>query len=88
MPAMCRAGDGLTVPLQLQMLPAEMLPLEQTGTAANGNAIRQRIEFDRIGRRVAYHFFRRHPDDSTDPGLAGEVVCVPAAEVIHVVDFR
>ena len=83
---MRRAGDGLTVPLQLQMLPAEMLPLEQTGTAANGNAIRQGIEFDRIGRRVAYHFLRRHPGDSTDPGLSGEVVRVPAAEVIHVID--
>ena len=83
---MRRAGDGLTVPLQLQMLPAEMLPLEQTGTAANGNVIRQGIEFDRIGRRVAYHFLRRHPGDSTDPGLAGEVVRVPAAEVIHVID--
>ncbi|WP_114965604.1 phage portal protein, partial [Alkalilacustris brevis] len=81
-----RAGDGLTVPLQLQMLPAEMLPLEQAGTAANGNVIRQGIEFDRIGRRVAYHFFRRHPGDSTDPGLAGEVVRVPASEVIHVID--
>jgi capsid protein len=51
-----------------------------------GNAIRQGIEFDRIGRRVAYHFLRRHPGDSTDPGLAGEVVRVPASEVIHVID--
>ena len=83
---MRRPGDGLSVPLQLQMLPAEMLPLEQTGIAANGNAIRQGIEFDRIGRRVAYHFFRRHPNDSTDPGLAGEIVRVPASEVIHVID--
>jgi lambda family phage portal protein len=83
---MRRPSDGLTVPLQLQMLPAEMLPLEQTGIATNGNAIRQGIEFDRIGRRVAYHFFRRHPGDSTDPGLAGEIVRVPASEVIHVVD--
>ena len=83
---MRRAGDGLSVPLQLQMLPAEMLPLEQTGIAANGNAIRQGIEFDRIGRRVAYHFFRRHPGDSTDPGLAGDIVRVPASEVIHVID--
>ena len=83
---MRRAGDGLSVPLQLQMLPAEMLPLEQTGIAANGNAIRQGIEFDRIGRRVAYHFFRRHPGDSTDPGLAGDIVRVPASEIIHVID--
>ncbi|SNT09078.1 phage portal protein [Antarctobacter heliothermus] len=81
-----RASDGLTVPLQLQMLPAEMLPLEQTGVAANGNTIRQGIEFDRIGRRVAYHFLRRHPGDSTDPGLSGEVGRVPATEIIHVID--
>ena len=81
-----RAGDSMSVPVQLQMLPAEMLPLEQTGIGANGNAIRQGIEFDRIGRRVAYHFFRRHPGDSTDPGLAGEIVRVPASEVIHVID--
>ena len=54
--------------------------------AGNGNAIRQGIEFDRIGRRVAYHFLRRHPGDSTDPGLAGEMVRVPASEVIHVID--
>ncbi|WP_239494736.1 phage portal protein [Roseovarius amoyensis] len=83
---MRRTSDGLSVPLQLQMLPAEMLPLERSGTAASGNAIRQGIEFDRIGRRVAYHFLRRHPGDSTDPGLAGEVVRVPASDVIHVID--
>jgi len=81
-----RTGDGLSVPVQLQMLPSEMLPLEQTGVSAAGNPIRQGIEFDRIGRRVAYHFFRRHPGDSTDPGLAGEIVRVPASEVIHVID--
>lgn len=76
-----RVEDGLSVPLQLQMLPSEMLPLHETGVARNGNAIRQGIEFDRIGRRVAYHFFRRHPGDSTDPGLSGEIVRVPASEV-------
>ena len=81
-----RVEDGLTVPLQLQMLPSEMLPLHETGVARNGNAVRQGIEFDRIGRRVAYHFLRRHPGDSTDPGLSGEIVRVPASEVIHVID--
>jgi len=81
-----RTVDRLSVPLQLQMLPAEMLPLEQSGVAANGNKIRQGIEFDRIGRRVAYHFLRRHPGDSTEPGLAGEITRVPASEVIHLID--
>ncbi|GIX11591.1 phage portal protein [Elioraea sp.] len=81
-----RPEDGFVVPLQLQMLPAEMLPLHRNERVANGAVIRQGIEFDRIGRRVAYHFLRRHPGDVTDPGLAGETVRVPAAEVIHVID--
>ena len=58
------------------------------GTVALPGAglIRQGIEFDGIGRRVAYHFLRRHPGDLTDPGLFGETVRVPAGDVIHVLD--
>ena len=81
-----RPQDGLSVPLQLQMIPSEMLPLNRNEVLANGNVIRQGIEFDAIGRRVAYHFLRRHPGDITDPGLAGEIVRVPAFEIVHVID--
>ncbi|MFN3727516.1 MAG: phage portal protein [Allosphingosinicella sp.] len=81
-----RPEDGLMVPLQLQMIPSEMLPLSRNEQVAGGSVIRQGIEFDRIGRRVAYHFLRRHPGDVTDPGLSGETVRVPASEVIHVID--
>ncbi len=81
-----RPEDGLTVPLQLQMLPAEMLPLNHNQLLENGHRIRQGIEFDRIGRRVAYHFLRRHPGDITDPGLTAETVRVPAESVLHIVD--
>ena len=81
-----RAEDGLPVPLQLQLLQSEMLPFEKTETAANGNRIRCGIEFDAIGRRVAYHFRRRHPGDSTDQGgpVIPETVRVPAADVLHI----
>ena len=81
-----RPEDGLQVPLQLQMLPAEMLPLNRNEVLPGGTVIRQGIEFDRIGRRVAYHFLRRHPGDVTDPGLVGETVRIPASEIIHVID--
>ena len=81
-----RVEDGLSVPLQIQMLPSEMLPLAHNGADTNGNIIRHGIEFDRIGRRAAYHFLRRHPGDSTDPGLSGETVRVPASEVLHIID--
>jgi capsid protein len=81
-----RPSDGLAVPLQLQMIPSEMLPLTRNEVLPGGNLIRQGIEFDAIGRRVAYHFLRRHPGDVTDPGLSGETVRVPASEIIHVID--
>lgn len=80
-----RPGDGLSVPLQLQLLQAEMLPLAKTGTAPNGNAIRCGIEFDAIGRRVAYWFLRKHPGDATDTSVAAEPYTrVPAEAVLHI----
>ncbi len=80
-----RAEDGLLVPLQMQLLQSEMLPFEKTGPAANGNRIRCGIEFDLIGRRVAYHFRRSHPGDSTDQRVAvPETVRVLAEDVLHI----
>jgi hypothetical protein len=80
-----RAEDGLSVPMQLQLLQSEMLPFEKTETAPNGNRIRCGIEFNLIGRRVAYHFRRRHPGDSTDLGdVTPETVRVPAEDVLHI----
>lgn len=78
--------DGLSVPLQLQMLPSEMLPLHDNRILPGGNVVRQGIEFDRIGRRVAYHFYKRHPGDHTEPQITGEQVRVPAASVLHIID--
>jgi lambda family phage portal protein len=72
------------MPLQLQLLEAEMLPLSKTQLGANGNQIRCGIEFDAIGRRVAYHFYRNHPGDSTIPYGQGEIVRVLASEVLHI----
>jgi lambda family phage portal protein len=68
------------------MIPAEMVPLQKNERLANGGAIRQGIEFDAIGRRVAYHILRRHPGDVTDPGLTSETARVPASEIVHVID--
>ena len=81
-----RMQDRLSVPLQLQMLPSEMLPIEQNAVLTGGRAIRQGIEFDAIGQRIAYHFYRRHPGDPTEKGLAGETVRVPASDVLHIID--
>ena len=35
---------------------------------------------------MAYHLLRHHPEDVTDTGQSGEMVRVPASEVIRVID--
>jgi len=80
-----RAEDGLLVPMQLQLLQSEMLPFEKTEVLSGNRRIRCGIEFDAIGRRLAYHFRRRHPGDSTDQGeMIPETVRVPAEDVLHI----
>lgn len=81
-----RLSDGLIVPVQIEILPSEMCPTNSwTSQAAGNNKIRQGIEFDLIGRRVAYHFCQRHPGDVTQDGTM-ETVRVPAEQIIHVID--
>ncbi len=75
--------DGLSVPLQVQLLESEHLPFGKNEIASGGNQIRAGIEFDAIGRRVAYHFYRTHPGDGTVQKTRGEIVRVPASEVLH-----
>lgn len=82
-----RESDGLPVPMQLQVLPSEMLPLNKNEELPSGNYIQQGIEFDAIGRRVAYHFYRQHPGDfSRARGNTLETVRVPAIDVVHLID--
>jgi len=75
--------DGLTVPLQLQLLEPEHLPTGESRRLENGNYIRAGIEFDLIGRRVAYWLYREHPFDTLNPVASTELVRVPADSVLH-----
>jgi lambda family phage portal protein len=79
-----RSEDGLMVPLQLQILPSEMLDVNFKKDLGGGRRIECGIEFDAIGRRTAYHFFKKHPGSDAYP-LAGllERTPVPASEVLH-----
>ncbi len=75
--------DGLSVPLQLQVLEAEHLPTSFSQVLANGNYIRAGIEFNGIGKRVAYHLYREHPGDTLNPFLSADPVRVGAEYVLH-----
>lgn len=86
-----RPGDMMTVPFQLQFLPSEMLDPTYNEALTGGSYIRAGIEFDVIGRRAAYHFWRYHPNDDRPGGATTglrERVRVPAADVMHIYDGR
>lgn len=76
-----RLEDGLPVPLQIQVLEADMVPAIDS-TAPNGNEIVQGVEFNAFGQRVAYWMHRNHPGDGR--GDTGQTVRVPAETVLHV----
>lgn len=78
--------DGFAVPLQLQVLEPESCPHTYTTTLPNGNLVHAGIEFNRLGRRVAYYFYATRPRAAGEDFDRSRMVRVPAAEVIHLYD--
>lgn len=76
-----RATDGLSVPMQLQVIEAEHLD-PAFSRAFGSRLIRMGIEFDGIGQRTAYHLWRYHPHEQLTAAY-NERVPVPADNVIH-----
>ncbi len=80
-------ADGLPVPLRLRILEADFIDTRREGILANGMRVRQGIELDGQGRRVAYWLYKQHPGAT---GFASgttsflESVRVPASDVIHI----
>lgn len=81
-----RPEDDLAVPLQLQVMEPEFVPHDKNEKLGNGNIIRAGIEFNAIGRRVAYWMYRFHPGDGIIDANAGynDLMRVPAEQVLHI----
>ncbi|MFD1280205.1 phage portal protein [Methylobacterium goesingense] len=75
-----RPEDGLTVPLQLQLLEGDHCPHLKTDAANN---IRQGIQYNAIGRRTGYYLYREHPGDGILTPAGIEEALVPATDVCH-----
>lgn len=76
-------SDNLVLPLQIQLLEPDYL-VNKFEVLGSGNIIIAGIEFDKIGRRVAYHMYRSHPGEALGYVRNGiEIVRVPASEIIH-----
>lgn len=80
-------SDGLTIPMQLQVIEADFVPLfdadSYNGLPAN-HKIRSGIELDKRGRRVAYWVYKEHPGDNAGKSIGqNDLVRVLASEMIH-----
>lgn len=78
-----RIEDGLTVPLQLQILEPDFLDEWKLGLGPNGTTYHMGIELNGIGQRVAYWLRKQHPGDSFFIPGSLESFRVPAAQVLH-----
>lgn len=77
-------SDGFALPFQLQVMEPDFLDGSRDGFLPGGNEIRGGIEFDAIGRRVAYYILQDHPGGSYRRGLRSESSRVPASEILHI----
>ena len=80
-----QASDGLTIPFQLQVLEADYLDTTKSYQQLSGGGyIRQGIEFDALGRRVAYWMWPNHPGDSAQLWPRFQSTRIPADQILHI----
>lgn len=80
---MRRLGDGLAIPLQLQVLEPDYIDTSIDGIKGpSGGDIIQGVEFDMIGRRVAYWLFDQHPGGRSL--VSPQSRRIPADSILHV----
>lgn len=77
-------ADRLPLPFQVQVIEIDHLDTDKRDLSSSGPMIREGIEYDAIGRRVAYWLFDVHPgaDLGWQRGLSSRRV--PASEILHV----
>lgn len=75
---------NLRVPLQLQLLEADFLDQTRTMGLVNGHVM-QGVQFDDMGRRVAYWLFSYHPGGVLILNPRGGIISqpVPADQILH-----
>jgi lambda family phage portal protein len=78
------AQDNLRVPLQLQLLEADFLDHARTMGTVNGSVM-QGVQFDLLGRRVAYWIYTYHPGGMLVLNPRGGILSqpVPADQILH-----
>ena len=79
-----RLSDGLPVPLELQILEADLLDESIDGDDDRGRRRVQGVQFDGIERRIGYWLRPRHPGETSVTAINGfSSSLVAASDVAH-----
>lgn len=79
-----RPEQGLSVPLQLQLIESDHLDATYNSVAPNGNEIRMGIEINKAGKRQAYWLFKDHPGEQFLLADTTKRIRVPASQILHI----
>jgi lambda family phage portal protein len=78
-------SSSLPLPLQLEVMEPDFLDKTKWGWTDGGSEIRDGIEYDAAGSRVAYWIYPEHPGGDWSPGaLRGVSDRVPVADLLHI----
>lgn len=85
-----RAEDNLPVPFQIQIIEPDLIAdsinqgqIAQLQGGSSQNQVIRGIEYDALGRRVAYYLYKVHPGSEVINLQPSQYSRVPADEVIH-----
>ena len=79
--------DGLELPFQIEVLEIDHLDTSRDGLVTgvpDGNWVREGIEYNQIGQRVAYWLFPEHPGTNRRMARSFTSRRVAASEIIHI----
>lgn len=71
--------SNTTVPLKVQVLEPDHLDYSKNYQLPNGHVIKNGIELNKVGKRVAYYLYKKHPSDEYV-----ESARFSAGEILHV----
>lgn len=80
-------SDGFALPFQIEVVEIDHLDTSRDGLTTgvpSDNWVREGIEYNAIGQRVAYWLFREHPGSTRRMVRNLMSYRVPASEIIHV----
>jgi len=79
-----RPEDGLSVPLQLQVLEPDYLDSNKNELVKGGGYIQNGIEYNSIGRRVNFWLYKQHPGGNSILLNTLQSSPVPAEDILHI----